>query len=267
METVVKKKKKWPKVLLVILILIGFLCGFIAVNATRNKKVMERTVDSGMKTISSYAKVTPVDAGEYETIKMYGAMKFNVSQYDVENTGNLSVLTVNMGFMQMVSYVITPYDKNMPMLSMDFMYILGNRKAYAEFYDLVEDPSAPEYAAVLDKIKDFEKDHSALEDIPVDPAWYDDLLTVALHKAMKRSDDDKMEEMFNEAIRCYMEAASSLKELSPAEKAVKLEITQKYCDDLVENGGVSTNVFKSALGEEKTKDFFDKVFFGTERYR
>ncbi|WP_297957906.1 hypothetical protein [uncultured Ruminococcus sp.] len=266
-DTDVRKKKKWPKVLLVIVLIIGLLSGFIAFNASKNMKVMNDTIDSGMETLSSYAKVTPVDPGEYKSIKMYGLMKFNVEQHDIEDIGNLSVMTVNMGFMQMVSYVITPYKKNMPMLSMDFMYIMGKRKAYAEFYDLVPDASAPEYTAVLDNIKEFEKRYSSLEDIEVEPAWYDEYLTVVLHKAGKRSDDDKIGEMFTDAIRCYMETARDLEPLSDEEKAAKLEITQKYCDDLVDKGGVSTDVFKKALGEEATKDFFDKVFFGTEKYR
>ena len=36
-----------------------------------------------------------------------------------------------------------------------------------------------------------------------------------------------------------------------------------YTDGLIEKGGISTDVFKSALGDDVTKDFFDKVFFGT----
>ena len=228
----VKKRKKWPVVLMVIFFIIGFLAGFTTVNASKNMKVMNRTLDSGMKTMSEYATLTPVDPGEYRQIKMYGVMKFDVSQYDVEDTGNLSVMKVNMGFMQMVSFIITPYKKNMPMLSMDFMYIMGKRKAYVEFYDLVGDTSSPEYKGVIEKLKKY-----------------------------------SIEQMFCDAIRCYMETARELEPLSEEEKAAKLEITQKYCDDLVEQGGVSTDVFKKQLGEEKTKDFFDKVLFGPERYR
>jgi len=156
------KKKKWPKVLLVILIIIALLAGFITFNASKNMKVMNRTLDSGMDTISRYATVTPVDTGDFSQIKMYGLMKFNVSQYDIQDLGNLSVMTVNMGFMQMVSYVITPYEKNMPLLSMDFMYIMGKRKAYAEFYDLVPDKTAPEYSEVMDAVKEFESKYSSL---------------------------------------------------------------------------------------------------------
>ena len=98
-DTTPKKKRILPKILLVILLIICCLAGFIFFNASKNMKQMKKTVDSGMEVISSYADVKPVDAGEYSQIKMKGIMKFNVSQYDVENLGNLSVMTVNMGFM------------------------------------------------------------------------------------------------------------------------------------------------------------------------
>lgn len=271
MENTVKKKGRLRKVILAILLIIvllaGALAGFTALNASKNMKVMNSTLDEGMQTLSGFAEVTPVDAGEYSEIKMYGIMKFDVSQYDIKDLGNLSVMKVNMGMMQMVSYIITPYEKDMPMLSMDFMYIYGKRKAYAEFYDLTEDTSAPQYVQVMDKVRGFEGRYSDLENISTEPAWYDDLLTVVLHKAGKRKDDDKIKEMFSDAVRTYMESASGLDKLSDEAAAKKLDITQEYCDNLVEKGGVSTDVFKKNLGEEKTKDFFDKVLFGTERYK
>ena len=266
-DTNVKKKRRWLVVPAVILLIICLLGGFIAVNAAKNKKVMNDTVSQALDVLSQYAKVTPVDPGEYKQIKVYGLMKFDVSQYDVENIGNLSVMTVNMGFMQMSSFVITPYEKNMPLLSMDFMYILGNRKAYAEFYDLVADTSSDEYKSVLSNIRQFESKYSDMSDVETSPAWYDKYLTVALHKSGKRSDDAKINDMFLDAVKCFMETAEPLPLLSDEEKAVKLELTQEYCDGLIENGGVSTDVFKKELGEETTRDFFNKVFFGTERYR
>ena len=73
--------------------------------------------------------------------------------------------------------------------------------------------------------------------------------------------------MFSDAVKCYMELADGMEQLSAEEKAEKQAITQKYCDDLVEQGGVSTDVFKKQLGEEKTKDFFNKVMFGPELYK
>lgn len=264
MKNETAKKKKLPYILLAIILIIGALTALICFNASKNMKAMNATVDAGMQALSESTEVTPLDAGEYEQIKIYGLMKFDVSQYDVKDIGNLSVMKVNMGFMQMVSFVITPYEKDMPLLSMDFMYILGNRKAYAEFYDLVKDSSSPEYVKVLDEIRGFEERYSDMEDVETEPAWYDDLLTVVLHKADKRKNDDRVQEMFCDAVKTYMSSANELGKLDSSAKAEKLKITQEYSDDLIAKGGVSTDVFKKALGEETTKDFFDKVFFGTE---
>ena len=43
--------------------------------------------------------------------------------------------------------------------------------------------------------------------------------------------------------------------------------SERVIDGLIDKGGVSTDVFKKELGEAKTRDFFNKVFFGTELYR
>lgn len=260
-----EKKKNGPKVLLAIVLIIGLLAGFIAVNSSKNMKVMRNTISSGMQVLTDKAAITPADAGEFKEVKMYGLMKFDVDQYEVSEFGNLSVMTVNMGFMQMVSFVLTPYEKNMPLLSMDFMYILGNRKAYVEFYDLVPDKATPEYTAVMESIQEYADRFSDLDDVEATPAWYEELMTVVLHKGGKRADDARIEELFTEAVDTYISEAAAAGRLTKEEQTEKLELTQEFSDNLITKGGVSTDVFKKALGEEKTKEFFDKVFFGTER--
>ena len=264
------KRKKWPIVLLVILLLIGALAGFICWNAAKNNAEMYQTLDEGMATLSEYCKVTPADAGEYSEIKMYGLLKFRVEQYDLAYPddnyfGNLSVMRVNMGFMQMVSFVITPYSMDLPLLSMDYMYPLGNRKAYTEFYDLVPDKGTDAYTKVLSGLREFQSRYSQIEELETGSYWYDNLLSVVMHKKLKRADDATVRKMFCDAIRTYMESAKDLPALDDAGRAEKLRLTQEYSDNLIKNGGVSTDVFKKQLGEEKTKDFFDKVFFDTAR--
>lgn len=266
MKKAKEKKKRWPYVLLVIFLIIASFTGVVIYNASRNVDDMNRTVDNGMNNLTMYGKMTEIDPGEYKTIKMYGVMKFDVSQYEIEDLGNLSVMKTNMGIMQMVSYVITPYEKNMPMMSMDFMYILGKRKVYIEFYDLVADTKSDEYRKVLEELGMFRDRHYALEDLEVEPAWYDEYMTIAAHKQGDLDDEDQIEELFCDAVRSYMEAASKLDKLKPEQIAEKQKITQDYCDTLVEQGGVSTDVFKKSLGEDKTKEFFDKVMFGPQLY-
>ena len=225
-------------------------------------KPMDRILASGMELMKKYAGITPVDAGEFSQIKVSG-MKFYVSQYHIKDLGNLSVMTLRSVLMSMATFVITPFEKNMPLLSTDFIYIFSKRKALVEFYDLVADKNSSEYAGVLDSIRSLESRYSTLEDFTANASWQDELMTTVLHKIGKKRDDEKLEKLFCDSITCYMEKANELEKLTGEERAGKIAVTQKYSDDLISKGGVSTNHFKKTLGEAKTKEFFDKVFFGS----
>ncbi|MBR5362477.1 MAG: hypothetical protein IK134_04045 [Oscillospiraceae bacterium] len=236
---------------------------FLAAHAKSNKKQMAKTISESMQILAEHFQVTERDPAEYAQIRIYGLMKFNVKQYEIGGVGNLSVMTTNMGFMQMLSFVITPFEKNLPLLSMDFMYFPGSRKTYTEVYDLVADKDAPEYQTVLETMNGLSETGKALADLPRgELPWYDHLLTVKLYKTGSAKQDETIHALFCDAVSRYADAADTLEPLSEEEKAVKAQLTQQYSDDLIEKGGVSTDVFKKALGPEKTKDFFDKVFFG-----
>jgi hypothetical protein len=47
-----------------------------------------------------------------------------------------------------------------------------------------------------------------------------------------------------------------------ADVAKKKELSKKYVEGLLREGGPSTGVFKKALGEEKTAKLFREVLFG-----
>ncbi len=224
---------------------------------------MDKTRDEGIRIISEYAQLSPVDAGEFSQIDIQGMMKFSTSQYDISELGNLSVMTSGMAGMQMLSVVITPFEKNMPLMSIDYIISKEEIKAIVEFYDLIADKNTAEYSGVLDAVKELESRYSGLEDIITERTWHSDLMTVSLHKTGKNG-DEQFEKLFCDTIRCYMEKASELPTLSADEKTEKLTITQEYTDSLISKGGISTDAFKKLFGEEKTKKFFDKVFFGTE---
>lgn len=237
---------------------------FVAVNAVRNVKAMNNSILAVLQELEKTHTVTQISPGEYEEMKMYGIMKFKVEQYDVEELGNLSVMRVNMGVMQMATVVITPKDKNVPLLSADYMYILSNRKSYLEFYDVVQEKDET-YMKLIDKLSGVIDRYSHLEDFEASEAWYEHLLSVDAYKAGKPKQDIDVEQMLRESVRVYLEHAKALPELTEEQKTEKRNITLAYTDGLIEKGGISTDVFKAQLGPEITKDFFDKVFFGTLR--
>ena len=256
-----KKKKHWL-ILGVILAIVIIAVITVAIIADKNVKAMNHCVDSVMEQLEQNYIVKPLDVGEYEGMTIYGLMKFDVEQYDIEELGNLSVMRMNMGLMQMATVVITPQDKNMPLLSADYMYILSNRKCYLEFYDVVKEKDEA-YEQLLTALSDTQKNYADLENIEATPAWYAHLLTVTSYKGGSFDADRDLESMLVDSLKVYTEHAKGLPLLSEKDKSDKMKITVEYTDGLIEKGGISTDVFKDELGEQETKKFFDKVFFGT----
>lgn len=257
-----KGKKIFFVILGTLLSIVLLLVGVVSVVAKKNVKAMNHCIEAVMEELGKNYTVTPRDPGEYKEMKIYGIMKFHVEQYDIEGIGNLSIMRVNMGVMQMATVVITPQDKNLPLLSADYMYILSNRKSYLEFYDVVKEKDE-QYMALLNALSDVQKNYKHLENIETSEAWYADLLTVTSYKGGKSDADADLENMLADSLHVYLEQAKEFPFLYEEEREEKLAITVEYTDGLIEKGGISTDVFKKELGEEETKKFFDKVFFGT----
>lgn len=249
-------------ILAAVLALILLAAGFVAVAAGKNVKSMNHLVDSVMEAFGEEFTVTPLDAGEYEEMTMYGVLKFQVDQYEIEQIGNLSVMRVNAGLMQMATVIITPRDRNLPLLSSDYMYILNSRKAYLEFYDVVAEQDA-HYQKLLTALAQTLENSDHLENVETTPAWYAPLLTVTSYKGGGVADDGDLESMLTDCLRVYLEHAKEIPALDAEGRAEKVRITMDYTDGLIQRGGISTDLFKKAFGDEKTKDFFDRVFFGT----
>ena len=261
-----KGKKKMGLIILGIIVAIILIIVIVISNIGKNNvKAMNDTVDIVIAELKENFTVTPVDVGDYKKMKIYGIMNFDVEQYYIEGIGNLSIMRMNaLNLMQMATVVITPQDKNLPLLSADYMYILSNRKAYLEFYDVVADKDDV-YHTLLTALTDARNKYSHLEDIQASEAWYADLLTVTTYKAGKPESDNDLKGLLIDSLEVYMNHAKQLPLLTEEEKAEKLDITVKYTDGLIEKGGISTDVFKKELGPEETKNFFDNIFFGTAR--
>ncbi|MBQ8519752.1 MAG: hypothetical protein IJ455_09165 [Agathobacter sp.] len=259
------KKKMGPIILGIVAVIIVIAIIAVSNIGGNNVKAMNDAVDTVLTKLNENFTVTPVDVGDYKEMKIYGIMKFDVEQYEIEEIGNLSIMRMNaLGLMQMSTLVITPKDKNLPLLSTDYMYILSNRKSYVEIYDLSAKKDEA-YNQLLTNLSDALKKYNHLEDVATSETWYSDLLGASAYKAGKSADDADMKSMLTDTIDVYIAHAKQLPLLTEEEKAEKLAITLEYTNGLVEKGGVSTDVFKKELGEEETKKFFDNIFFGTAK--
>ena len=261
-----KKKRILLTVLLAVFAIILAAAIYVAIQAGRNVKQMDQCADTVIADIKSAYNLTPVDCSEFDNLTVYGIMKFKIEQYDVEDLGNLCIMRANGGVMQMLTVTLTPSKIDMPLLSVDYMYILGNRTAYVEIYDLHIDESQIR-ENTIEKLKSVDAQFLNLPDTTPSSAWYDSIRTAGSYKKVTAKEDGTLLKMLKQYLSEYLDGAKEMELLPENKIPEKLDAMEAYTHKLISEGGISTNVFKKELGEEKTRKFFDHVLFGTENYR
>ena len=231
-----------------------------------NMKMIERRINSGLSMLRQYYRVTETDVGALESFVV--AERFHaVRQYEIEGVGNLLVMTnPKEGAMQMDTFTITPYYKNLPLFTTDYMYFEDKRMFLNEIYDLVEEKDVL-YREYIGRFSENCALVADLEDMPMKKCWYDSIRPVVAAKIAPVQDDDRILELFLKNLSTFIEMEQKTPLLSPEKRSGKLQKNYDYARALVEDGGVSTDLFVQSLGADETKRFFYSVFFAPYRYR
>ncbi len=197
-----------------------------------------------------------LEAGDMSGIKAKG-LKFDIKAYYAEGLGHVSVMTAKgfFGAMRMDTIIINPLEMDLPLYSYDRIYAMGNDTLIVELYDTFLDGCD---MSGLQQVKEQYKE------LPLrDPGehWYDD---IKLKESISVKAKYKQSEVFDTYAMKHLEAYL---ELEPIAEVVDFEAKKKkaaaYVEGLLKHGGPSTDVFKKALGDEKTNNLFRTVLFGT----
>ena len=209
-----------------------------------------------LRVIDDSYSLTPISVGEFAKLKVNG-MKFTIQAYHVEGLGHISVMRAKgfFGLMKMDTLMIVPTERDLPLYSYDRIQAMGNDTLIVELYDTLTQPLD------LSLMSHIKAKFRHLEERDPGVHWYDSIkLPESISKKGKKAQADDLEALAAEHFSAYLHA--------PAKKAVdvekKKELSAKYVDGLLSQGGPSTDVFKKALGEEKTAKLFRKVLFGIE---
>lgn len=231
-----------------------------------NMKMIRRRIDAGVDMLRGHYAVTELDTGSLESFVVAGRYHA-VKQYEIEGVGNLLVMTnPKEGKMQMDTFTITPYYKNLPLFTTDYMYFEDKRMFLNEIYDLVEYKDEI-YNKYIDRFAENCGAVSHLPDMPVKECWYDDIRPVFAGKIAAPADDDLIYELFLQNLAAFIEMEKETPLLPPEKRQAKWLRNFNYARALVEDGGVSTDLFVKSLGADETKRFFYSVFFAPYRYR
>ena len=204
--------------------------------------------------LSTKYSLCELDAGDFSSLKVNG-MKFAIKAYHAEGLGHVSVMRATgfFGLMKMDTLMIVPQEKDLPLYSYDRIYAMGNDTLIVELYDTLTEPLD---LTELDRIK------AGFTHLPErDPGthWYDSIkLPQSISKKGKKALTSAMDALTVEHFKAFLNAPAQ----GVSDMAKKQELSSRYVNGLLTNGGPSTDVFKKELGAEKTEKLFHEVLFG-----
>ena len=198
--------------------------------------------------------------GEFETFKAKG-MTFNCRAYEVCGLGHVSVMQAKgfFGLMKMDTLIIAPEDKDLPLLSYDRIYAMGNDTLIIELYDSMGENKVDLSSIVAVKAK-YAHLSERFADGEEPKHWYDDIrLPETTSKKGKKQDSANFDDYTLDYVRAYLKL-----EAENCDRTEKIARTEVYATGLITNGGPATDVFKKEFGEVKTGNIIRKVLFGTK---
>lgn len=97
---------------------------------------IDRRTNAGIERLKEDYELKELDVGDLEEIPVHGDI-YKVKQYEIVGVGNLLVMKSSMpGEMQMDTFTLTPYFKNLPLFTTDYMYIGEKRMFLYKTFDL-----------------------------------------------------------------------------------------------------------------------------------
>ena len=172
--------------------------------------------------------------------------------YDWNGVAHVSHLSMRglFGLMQMDTLICTPYAKDMPLFSYDFISVFGRKTLLLETYNtLVGSVDLSTMTAVKEQYSD-------LKDKTMRPAWYDRLKL--LPTVCKTGNGARLEAMAEQMLKAYIGLFATAQDI---DRAVKNERNSAYVEGLI-NDGPTYRAVSKMIGQEDAKTLFRRCLFG-----
>ena len=207
---------------------------------------------SKVELFSQAGELVAKDVSPWQTFSGKG-MRFWLESYDWNRCACVSHLSMRafFGLMKMDTIICTPYAKDLPILSYDFISALGRNTLLLEVYDTQVQPTD---LSALEAVK---ANYQHLKDKPTKPAWYDSLkLPPTLCKTGQQA---HLSGLTTEMIQTYLVLFASAREVDRAAKTAR---NSAFAEGLIKDGPAFRAVSKM-LGVDSAKLLFRKFIFGT----
>ena len=244
--------------------LLFFACLVISIlyTAIRNTIIMNKLIKEGFSIVKNNFEFEELDIAELRRVVIYHIFPFYSKVYYIKGLGILPVMTLNIGLVQMVTFNINPFEKDLPQMTVDIIYIFGKRTIIFEIYDLMIDKKNIKFKNYLQKINQIKETISDFKPYITKKPWYEHHLAANIKKCGTVDDENKILNFFKDAVNAYIDFAKDAPLLNDNDKEKKYFLVKGLSDEFVKNGGVSVSIFKKVLGVEKTREFLGRIIFG-----
>ena len=203
--------------------------------------------------------LTPEDIGGDAHLSRKG-MTFETQSYTVEGLGHLCVLNMKamLGLMKMETVVLSVFDRDVPLVNLDWISAFGKETQLNELYDTQIAPYPQEKLDEFSRIKEAD---SELTDYVSAPSWYDGIkYDCSYHKTGK-----KISQRLSSAAAEYIAAfADQLKDADICDPEIKKEKIRDFACTLVQKGGPAVNQFTGLFGKETAERLILKHMYGVK---
>lgn len=212
-----------------------------------------------LELFSTKLKLEEVDLKSNSNYKV-GPIKVRFRKFKVDEHTYLSILEGKgmFGLIKLNTVVFTSSNKDIPLFSYDKMHMMGKKYYLYEIYDTLLD-SNKDYSEYLSR-SEVIKNIPNYETKPNEMDKY--LLSFTIRKLGRSKNDlSLLEEQTDRFINLIIDEYFTSKDVEISKKGLH---NQKYVDDLLTYGGVSTDLFVKKLGKETTKYIYEHILFNTK---
>lgn len=185
-------------------------------------------------------------------------MKYQLHTYHIKGLGHLCTMKMSamLGIMKMETAVIAAEEKDVPMMNIDFIEVMGRRTQLVEFYDNQLNPLPEKAQDAYMKIKNSTPE---LQDYQSGEHWYDSILYPFSYGKVKKGDPAVFDKVCMEYLEEYIRQAKEAPDCDPTAKKAR---TEAFAQGLLDNGGPAVNTFKKQFGDETTARIVRRHMYG-----
>lgn len=199
-----------------------------------------------LRRLSGSFELEKEDIGQDAHLKKNGIV-LDTESYRVIGVGHFCILRMNamLGLMKMETVVFAATEKDLPLLNLDRVRVLGKDTQFAELYDTQIRPWNRETMALFHSLKD--RDSELPEPAKQSAHWYDALrYPCSYHKAGKGI-SDQLTRAGQDYAKAFITALSSA---PPCDPAVKKQKVDQFAETLFAQGGPAVDTIVKLFGRE-----------------